>query len=114
MNGTGTSKYNQKMASDLSYTFKKLEASFVKKGIPVYIGEYGAVNKDNTEDRIQWFNTFIRQTRKMGITCVLWDNQAFEKDSNGYTEKFGYYKRNEQTWFVPEITETIMKAAALD
>lgn len=113
MDGNGTSKYNPKMASDLQYTFKQLEAKFVKKGIPVYIGEYGAVNKDNTEDRVQWFNTFIRQTRKLGITCILWDNQAFEKDSNGFTEKFGYYNRTEQTWFVPEITEAIMNAADL-
>ncbi|MCQ2573133.1 MAG: glycoside hydrolase family 5 protein [Treponema sp.] len=113
MNGNGTSKYDPKMANSLQYTFKNLESKFVKKNIPVYIGEYGCVNKENTEDRILWFNTFVRQTRKMGITCILWDNQAFHKDSNGYTEKFGFYIRNEQKWFVPEITETIMNAADL-
>lgn len=113
MDGNGTSKYSQKIASDLQYKFKQLEASFINKGIPVYIGEYGAVNKDNTEDRVLWFNTFIRQTRKMGIACILWDNQAFEKDNNGYTEKFGYFNRKELKWFVPEITETIMNAADL-
>ncbi|MCQ2597222.1 MAG: glycoside hydrolase family 5 protein [Treponema sp.] len=113
MDGNGTKTYTPKIANELAYTFKQLETKFVKNNIPVYIGEYGAINKDNLEDRIQWFNTFVRQTRKMGITCVLWDNQAVEKDSNGWTEKFGYYNRNEQKWFFPEITETIMNAADL-
>jgi len=113
MDGNGTSVFSPKMASDLQYTFKQLEAKFVKNGIPVVIGEYGAVNKENTEERVKWFNSFIRQTRKMGITCVLWDNQAVAKDGNGWSEKFGYYNRNEQSWFFPEIVEAIMNAADL-
>ncbi|MCQ2596205.1 MAG: glycoside hydrolase family 5 protein [Treponema sp.] len=114
MDGNGTTKYNPKMASDLSYTFKQLEAKFVKNGVAVYVGEYGAVNKENPEDRKQWFNAFIRQGLKAGIPSILWDNQAYEKDGNGYTEKFGYYIRNEQKWFEPELTEVIIKAANLE
>ncbi len=114
MQGDGTSKYSPKMASDLAYTFKQLEAKFVKNGIAVYVGEYGAVNKENPEDRKQWFNAFIRQGRKVGITSIVWDNQAYEKDKNGFTEKFGYYKRAEQTWFEPELTEVMIQAANME
>lgn len=113
MDPKGTSTYTPRMATELQTTFKQLENKFVKNGIPVYIGEYGATNKENDADRIQWFNTFIRQTRKMGIPCMLWDNQAYKIDANGYSEKYGYYNRYNQTWFVPEITKTIMDAADL-
>lgn len=112
--GNGTREYTTRMANELASTFKALDRTFKANGIPVYIGEYGATNKDNQEDRIKWFHTFIRQTTKLGIPCFLWDNQVFEKDSSGYSEKFGYYIREKQEWFVPEITETIMNATVLE
>ncbi len=110
MDPKGPAKYQQRMAQELNTTFKSLEAKYVKKGIPVVIGEYGATNKDNLEDRCLWFNTFIRQTRKMGIPCFLWDNNVPYKDSKGYEEKYGFYNRREQKWYFPEITETIIEA----
>ncbi|MBQ4497305.1 MAG: glycoside hydrolase family 5 protein, partial [Spirochaetaceae bacterium] len=43
----GDKTFMQKHKSDLDYWFRELDTKFVKKGIPVVIGEMGATNKDN-------------------------------------------------------------------
>lgn len=96
---------------ELGKLFKSLYTRFIAKGYPVVIGEYGATNKNNLEDRIKWMNFFITESRKYGITSCLWDNGAWEVKNNDYNEKFGYYNRRELNWFFPEITDTMIKAA---
>ena len=110
MDGNGTKTYNPKMATELQSTLKALYNKFSTQGIPFYVGEYGAVNKENLEDRVQYFSAFNKLARKFGTVLILWDNQAVEKDSNGYTEKFGYYNRKTQEWFFPEILDAIIDA----
>jgi endoglucanase len=76
----------------------------------------GATNKDNLQDRIAWFDYFVTEGRKNGVmTCCLWDNGVWkinpsEPASKKFSEHYGYYNRNEQTWFFPELHETAIKA----
>ena len=49
------------------------------------------------------------------MTCCLWDNGVWkinpsEPASKKFSEHYGYYNRNEQTWFFPELHETAIKA----
>lgn len=106
----GIAKFNPKVQNEMALTFKKLNENFITKGYGVVITEYGAVNKNNPEDRVAWFSAFIKFSRKYGMTSVLWDNQQWKvgEDKN-YSEKFGYYNRREQTWFFPEILKAIME-----
>jgi len=87
-------------------TFDGLKAKYIYNGIPVVIGEYGATNKDNLEDRVEWFNFFLRYSRKFGMTSVLWDNGS-AKPSRTESERFGYFNRKELCWYFPEITAKI-------
>ena len=42
---------------------------FVSKGIPVVIGEYGAVNRDNnTQDGVAYYATYTAAARAKRIT----------------------------------------------
>ncbi|MDR1837417.1 MAG: glycoside hydrolase family 5 protein [Treponema sp.] len=47
---------------------------FVGKGIPVIMGEFGALNKGNEEARAQWAEFYTSYAKSRGIKCFWWDN----------------------------------------
>lgn len=106
MQGDGPKDFKPRHQSALESTFDRLNEYFVSKGIPVIIGEYGATNKGNTEERVKWFKFFLSYTRKYGITCVLWDNGGFDA-STSQGEKFGFFDRRALKWKFPEIIDAI-------
>lgn len=116
MASPGDIKFTEAHQKELSTIFKKLYNKFVSAGTPVVIGEMGATNKNNLQDRINWFNFFITEARKNSIyTCCLWDNGVWEineKDPKDkiYSEHYGYYNRTKQTWYFPELIKTAIKA----
>ena len=56
-----------------SYIYNMYE-NFIKKGTPVIIGEFGAVDKDNLKPRMSWLRFFVDTCYKYGIKCFWWDN----------------------------------------
>ncbi len=96
--------------STLDYYFSKLNDKFVSKGIPVVIGEMGATNKDNLDDRAEWFAYFIQHSRKYGMTACLWDNGNAEP-STTESERYGYYDRKNAQWYFPILTEIAVEAS---
>lgn len=93
--------------AELDANFQYLEDTFVSKGIPVLIDEFGAVNKDNTADRVAWYSYYISSAKSHGIKCFVWDNGASSGSSS-----FGLLDRETCTWYYPEIVEVIMEAAS--
>ena len=71
------------------------------------IGEYGARQKNNAQDRVNWTAFYLAQASARGIPCLWWDNAAFSGDG----ELFGILDRRTLQWPIPEIPETIMKYA---
>lgn len=99
--------------ADLTRHFNKLNELFVSKGIPVVIGEYGATNKDNLQDREEWFSFFVAGAKKYGMPCCVWDNGVWEikgSAANRFEEHYGYYNRKKQTWYFPTLVEKIMES----
>ncbi|MBQ8159553.1 MAG: glycoside hydrolase family 5 protein [Clostridia bacterium] len=78
---------------------------YVTRGIPVVLGEYGALHKDNLQARVDLTAFYVAQAASRGIPCLWWDNNAFQ----GSGEKFGLFLRQDLTWPFPEIVEAIMK-----
>ena len=116
MESPGERTFTQDHKAELNTMFAKLKKKYIDAGYPVVIGEYGATNKDNLEDRLAWFDFYISTAKSFGIPCILWDNGVWQTriDENGkpdYSEGYGYYNRTEQTWYFPEIIKTIIKAA---
>jgi len=117
MESPGERSFTQAHKDELTTLFANLKKNFIDKGYPVVIGEYGATNKDNMEDRLAWFDFYISSARKLDIPCILWDNGVWQlrQKSDGtadYSEGYGYYNRNEQSWYFPEILDTMLKALA--
>lgn len=93
---------------EIDHLTDRLYQRFVSQGIPVVIGEYGAVNKNNNlQDRVNYYAYYVAAARAKGITCCLWDNGLFAGDG----ELFGLYDRLMGEWAYPEIVDVIMKYA---
>lgn len=108
MENPGLSEFKENLKSELEFNFKWLADNYISKGVAVIVGEYGATNKNNLNDRVKWFSYFVSESRKYGITSCLWDNGDWNA-RNTFEEKFGFYNRTEQTWYFPEIISAIME-----
>lgn len=53
---------------------KNMYVSFVQKGIPVIIGEFGCADKGNAGARQAWAKYYVETCRDYGIKCFWWDN----------------------------------------
>ena len=84
MNANGTSTYTTAIKNELNSIFTKLKSNFTNKGISVVIGEFGATNKQNTNERVKWVTDYLNNAKAQNICCCVWDNDWFEEyDSNG-------------------------------
>ncbi len=109
LNTPGAKKFVQAHKDALNRSFDSLYEAYISKGIPVVIGEYGATNKDNLEERVKWTNFFLEESRKYGITACLWDNGGFDA-STSQGEKYGFFDRRALKWVFPEIIDAIVKS----
>ena len=69
------------------------------------MGEFGCRNKDNLEARIVHSGYYVALARSVGISCLWWDNNAFEGDG----ELFGLLDRDNLAWYFPDIVLSLMK-----
>ncbi|HEX2144997.1 MAG TPA: cellulase family glycosylhydrolase [Glycomyces sp.] len=78
VNVAGYPSYNQEVQDLLVENFQSQVDTFVSKGIPVIIGEYGLL--DNSENKVErgeslkFFEHFGYLARTTGITTMWWDN----------------------------------------
>lgn len=94
--------------ADIDSLMKRLYDKYISQGIPVVIGEYGARDKNNNlQDRLDYYVYYVSSARASGITCCVWDNNAF----SGTGENFGLFRRRVCNWLYPEIVEAILKYA---
>ncbi|MEU4158085.1 cellulase family glycosylhydrolase [Actinoplanes sp. NPDC026670] len=98
VNVAGGYRFDATAQADLLGTFERLRTSFVNKGIPVILGEYGLLGFDRHTgtieqgEKLKFFELFGHQARTSKITTMLWDNgQHFDRTAGVWrdTELFG-------------------------
>lgn len=104
MNESGYKEWDGSKIGDLSF-IDKLGETYIKNGVGVVIGEFGATNKDNLEDRVRWADDFTKKAAENGISCVWWDNGGTKVG----TENFGMVDRIGMKIYYPEILDTMLK-----
>lgn len=63
----------------LKKTFDTLYDNYVSKGIPVYLGEFGCVNRSTAREQSfqqYYLRYFAKLAQTKGIPCIIWDNGA--------------------------------------
>ncbi|WP_024860388.1 cellulase family glycosylhydrolase [Ruminococcus flavefaciens] len=87
--------------SEINQAFDKVYQKYTSKGIPVYVGEYGAREKgNNVQDRVDCAAYFTAYASSVGVTCCWWDDISFM-----------LLDRSNCTWKRPEIVAAINKYA---
>lgn len=106
LNKNGTSKWsadNKQDTYDIDNLMNNIYNLFISKGQAVILGEFGAMDKDNLEDRVNWARYYVQKASETGVPCLWWDNGAFTGDG----ELFGLLDRRNYTWVYPEIVEAL-------
>ena len=104
--------FDDSCAAEIDTLFENLNNTFISKGIPVIITEYGSVTKiidkdwylNNEEEVAKWASYYISTAEKYGIPCVWWDN-GYHTSGN---ELFGLFNRKNLSWYSPKVVEAIM------
>lgn len=101
----GTDEFGDGNKGEIDSFFDTLYDKFTSKGIPVIVGEYGSVNKMNTEERIECVTYYLTKAKEQGIPCIWWDNNAIV----GNGENFGIVDRTfPQSWRFEGLVDAIM------
>ncbi|MCL2662362.1 MAG: glycoside hydrolase family 5 protein [Oscillospiraceae bacterium] len=85
---------------------------FVSQGIPVIMGEMGAINRNNLESRVAWAEFYTSYAKSKGIPCFWWDpNMSYvtKQQEWGWEETFGIFNRSTNVFDHPEIVDALMR-----
>ena len=96
-----TSVWDASCVNELDGIMSRLNQYVVQKGIPLIVGEFGAVDKNNETDRAAFAYDFVSKAKTYGITCFWWDDG-------------GDYKlldRRSLTWFFPQIVNGLVNGS---
>ncbi len=112
-----TAMFDDSCSTEIDYLFDSLNNTFVSKGIPVIITEYGSVSKmidkdwyiSNTDEVVKWVSHYIGTAEKYDIPCIWWDNGYHESGN----ELFGIFNRQELNWYEPEVVDAIINSLSV-
>ena len=111
LNGDMSKNYfTTEYQNELERNFQTLRNKFVKQGYYVVITEMGACDKMNVDQRVAWGKFFVQRTRRLGMACVVWDNNQWNTNWDA-NEKFGLFHRDSLT-FEPETLVNAFISAA--
>jgi len=103
------SSTNQADTSAIVGALTPAHAKFVSKGIPVIMGEFGAMNKNNDAAREAWAEYYVQQARNRQIPCFWWDNAS----TAGNGELFGLLDRKTDAIIYPRVMTGLKKGAGI-
>lgn len=87
--------------SELDATFEYMKKYVVDKNIPLMINEFGAINRTNTAERVNYVSYFKSKADALGIKYLWWDN--------GYRNSFALFDRKNGKCIFKDIVETLAK-----
>jgi endoglucanase len=72
---------------------------FVAKGIPVILGEFGALNRNNESARAAWAEYYVSYAKSKKMICFWWDDGG----------NFKLLNRGNSTFYFPEIKDALIR-----
>lgn len=104
-NGSGTFGTQAQKVEIVSF-MNDLYNKFTVNGIPVVIGEYGAMVKgDNLQDRVDWAAFYVATASARNMPCLYWDNNVF----SGTGERFGLLDRESLSFPHQVLVDAIIR-----
>lgn len=107
-------KFDDSVCPDLDDLFRVINENFISKDIPCIIGEWGAMDRGNSADRIRHANYYINKAMTacsdssgnvVPVPMCIWDNNYFNTAPG--VEGFGYLDRATATFPDQELVDVI-------
>ncbi|MBR4332729.1 MAG: glycoside hydrolase family 5 protein [Clostridia bacterium] len=110
LNGGGTFG-TQAQKIDIVSFMNSLYNQYIMNGIPVVIGEYGAMVKgNNLQDRVDWAAFYVATASARNMPCLYWDNNVF----SGNGERFGLLDRKTLSFPHQAMVDAIIRYGGWD
>ena len=97
------SKSSSADTSPITSRINQANNSFISNGIPVIIGEFGALDKNNESARAAWVEFYVQSAAQKGIKCFWWDNGG----------DFKIFDRINNTFNYPKIKNGLLRGAGV-
>ena len=101
----GRSEWNQD-TYNIDTIMTNIKTLFLDKDIPVIIGEFAAMSRNNEEERAAWARYYVSKAREIGVPCLWWDNGLFEGDG----ELLGLFDRITYECVYPKLLKALQQA----
>ncbi len=103
----GTASFGAAQERENKTVFSSLYDKFVARGIPVIIGEYGCIDKNNDEDRLAYYEFMGECSALYSIPLIVWDNNEFNNTDAAVAETFGLFDRATGNVICRELVDAI-------
>ncbi len=102
---------NKSHTSQVDNIFYNIKYCFLKKGIPVVLGETGATNtNDNVAERANWAYYMGCWSSRYGVPIVIWDNGNY--GNSGGECHVWLNRQGAEISPIPEVLERLFEGAA--
>jgi endoglucanase len=105
VNIAGYTRFDATVQKDMIDTFARMHDTFVAKGIPVYLGEYGLLGYDYTHpgiiergETLKYFEALGDEARINGVTAALWDAGSFLNRPTLQWRDSGLFAQIKSSW----------------
>lgn len=110
-NNLTTTEFSKQQVAALINEFALLR-TFTDQGIPVILGEYGAINKNNTPERAYHMEVVTRLCQQIGVVPCYWD-QGWYDLSMTPDLSFSLVDRATYEKIYPDIIDAMMRGLFL-
>lgn len=86
---------------------------YSSKGVPVIVGEYGCINKDNAAERAYYLEAMNRSFRQYDLIGIYWDQGWYDR-SQQPDYSFSIIDRTTGKPIDKEVTDAMMRGRFLD
>lgn len=101
LNENGRSNITQADLDNIATQFGKMKTKFTDNGIPVVIGEFGAIDKGNYAAIATYIGEVVTQAKDKGLGYIYWDN--------GYTGTYGLGLWDRYTFGKSQLGDTLIE-----
>lgn len=108
-----TTEFSKGNAKHLKDQLKPLKTVFTSRGIPVILGEFGCIDKNNTSERTYFNEVSTHICKNYQVVPVYWDN-GYHDDTDTADYGFSLFDRENATPWYPEIIQGMMRGYYLD
>lgn len=108
---TSTQKDTKDREKNIQTDFKNMTNAFTSKGVGIYVGEFGCVNRKSERERAfqkYFLEYYCKVAHDAGIPCVLWDNGS----TGTGNECHGYFNHATGAYvgYAEEVVALMVKA----